>query len=169
MPLISKSTTGRPRELCFISVQASQALAQEDSGADGGKQRPPAGVLQEQLHTSAGTVRILSAARGCGAVWKRSVDQDRLGAVNVGHRDERVVEVGVAAVSNEIIQVSLVAVLVAAAGHVRVTSTDDGLGLVLRRIVGLVVEPVRVVVVVRVCAIKPQAGPEGERAETDTE
>jgi hypothetical protein len=127
------------------------------------------------------SLRVVGAARCGGAVRKRTVEDECFRAVYIRNGDEGLVKRGVAAVADEIVDVRLIAVLVAATDGKILAETHDGERLVAAGrlpcrerpavvvvvvvvVVGaLVVEAVGVVVVVWVCVVEPEAGHDGEQ------
>lgn len=132
-------------------------LNQEDCGDDGGKHRPEAGCLGQGLQAAGGGGVF---ARDGGAVGEGAVDENCRGAVDLGDVDNRFVEGVVAAIADELVVVRGRVVVVASADSVAGAAANDIAGLV--RPARRVVEAVRVIVVVHVRAVQPDAGPEGD-------
>ncbi|KAL1835098.1 hypothetical protein VTK73DRAFT_6274 [Phialemonium thermophilum] len=109
----------------------------KDHGTDDRHERPPARALEQEPHAGAGVGVLGAAARG-GAVRQGAVDEDGAGAVDVADVDEALVERGVVAVADQLVQDGAVAGVVAAALDGGVAGAGDGLGLVAVR--ALVVE-----------------------------
>lgn len=140
--------------------------SQKDGRNDCSDNGPPANGVEHGTKTL-GRVGILGATGGCRSVRQRAVDQDGVGSIDLGDRDDGLVEGTVSAIANDVGHISAVGVLVTAAGGVGVAATDDGLRLFL---VGrAVVEGVRVGVGIHVRAVKPDTGPKGESRYTGTD
>ena len=135
------------------------ALVQKDESAHGRHHGPVAGTLEQGLETGAG-VGVFGAARRRRSVGQGAVDQDGALSVDGGNVDERLVQGGVVAIANQLVQVARLAVLVAAADHIRIAAAGDGLGLV--DVGGLVEEAVWLRVRVEVGAVVPGARPESQ-------
>ncbi|CRK24143.1 hypothetical protein BN1723_013178, partial [Verticillium longisporum] len=127
---------------------------------------PPADIVHERMHGGA-----LGVGVGEGrVVGQGAVEEDGAPAVALAHINDRLVEGGVGAVADELVEegvaVAAVLGLVAAAGQFLDAAADDGLGLVL---VGrLVEEGVGVVELVVLDAVAvPAAGPEVEGGSAD--
>lgn len=96
---------------------------------------------------------------GCrGAIGQCAIDENGVGAVIVGNRDLRLIELIIVAVTNQFVQSRGAVVVVASALHRGVAGALDRLCLVPPAAV--VVEGVRVIVRVHVGAMEPEAGPE---------
>lgn len=109
-------------------------------------------------HTS---IRILGAATCGGAVGQRAIQQDSVRPVHIGDRDQALVELIVAAVPDDAVDIIRAVVVVAPTLLELVAAALDGLGLVLVR--GRVVVGPGRRVRVEVDRVVPQAGPKGER------
>jgi len=113
------------------------------------------------------SIGVFGAAVGCCAIGQRAVDQNGIGAVDLGDVDNRLVERIVIPVADNIVHIRAVGVLVTAAWVVRIAGANDWLRLVL--VGGVVVESVRVGIGVHVCAVEPESGPECNGPNTRTE
>jgi len=137
-------------------------LSDENSGADGGNERPVADILEQKAHSSARIALIIGSAVGEGAVEENGV---------VRNHDLGLVQLVVAAISNHLVEDSrgaVPAVVVAAAFDVRVAGALHWLGLVAPAAV--VVEAVGVGVRVEVCPVRPgQDRVESQRSEAGSE
>lgn len=132
-----------------------QHLGDEDRGTDGGHDGPPANVLEQEAHTSAG-VCVFITARGSSAVGQGAVDENSV----VGNHDLGLVQLVVATVADHLVEDgrgAIAAVIVTAALDVGVAGALYGLGLVAPAAV--VVEAVWVVVRIEVRSVRP--GEEG--------
>jgi hypothetical protein len=109
--------------------------------------------------------RILITARGGRPVGQGAVEKDVPCVVDGGDIDEGIVEVG--AVSDDIAQELRVTVLVTSAHGIGIAAAGDLCRLVLPA--RLVVVAIRTRVRIRVGTVEPQAGPECESSDADTE
>lgn len=138
-------------------MAASWVLQKHDQ--HGGRHGPPTRHLHQAPQARRG-VGVVRAAARCRAVGQGTVEQDGVGAVDVGDANEALVELGVAAVAEDARDVVGAVVLVAAALLVFVAAALDGLGLVLAR-GGVVVVP-GAAVGVDIDGVPPEPRPEGD-------
>lgn len=128
--------------------------------------RPPPSHLDQLLHANTRTSR-LGAAAGSGAIRQRSINQNRVRAVDTRHRDQTFVQVVERAIADNTVDEVGAIVIITATLLVRVAAALDGLRLVLAG--GRVVVEPRVAVRVQVRRVVPDSRPEGKRQRADTE
>lgn len=139
--------------------RSRRKLDEEDGRSDCGHGGPVAEGLDHAPHAKAcGTVLLGDG----GAVGEGSVDEDGDVSLVLGDGDDGLVESLPAAVADELVIVGGIVVVVASANLVSAASANNVADFIL--VARVVVEVVLVGVGVHVCAIQPDAGPEGEGA-----
>lgn len=143
----------------YVERRSRRKLNEEDSRGNCGHGRPVAEGLNHAPHAKAcGTVLLGDS----GTIGEGSVDEDGDVSLVLGDGDDGLVEGLPAAVADELVVVSGIVVVVASANLVSAASAHDVADLIL--VARVVVEVVLVGVGVHVCAVQPDAGPEGEGA-----
>ena len=130
----------------------------ECTGVEHNQARNIVSSVFSKLKRHGGRVVIVGAAGRSRAVGQRAIEHERLLAIDVGHGDQALVQGGIASVTDQVLEVRLVVVLVAAADLVLLAQAGDWearIGSVGESVVpqGFVVEAIRVVEVVGVYAV----------------
>ena len=115
---------------------------------------------------------MLAGTTACGrrgtvrAIWKSSIDDQRLGAIHLPNMNQCTIFIRSAPVAHERIQISRIRIIVTPAGAVHLAQTSHRKSLVLTLglgRVGPIVEAVIVVVRVIIYAVEPEAREDSER------
>lgn len=135
----------------------------EDSIYDDESHDPVSSVLANRERCSS----IIRTTRRRRTVRQRSVKNQRIGSIDSRHCDERLVECRITPIPNKIVDITLIAVLVAPTDRILLAQARNRQTLVIsiriRRIDrGLIAEVVVVVVVVGVHAVQPDSRHNGE-------
>ena len=133
-------------------------LRQED-GAPNKRDHKP---IPRKLNCRRRKIRTFSTPGSSRTVRERPVDENGAGAVDIRDRNNALVQCIITPISNQLIQLAIIAILITATLAILLAQTIDGLGLVHVR--GRVVEAIGMCVRVAVDTVEPERREDSECA-----